>query len=123
MRNNNKVQKQKQYKHPSNQHHRRHSNTTRHMSLTGVGVQYAYGPEADRTTIQSNTASFQSLDFGYIKAFDDSNVHEILPIDIQSGMVMALQLTDKRLLFDYAATQEWQHHHKELRSIQYHKEE
>ena len=33
------------------------------------------------------------LDFGYIKRFDDSNVHPILTaIDIQSGMIMA-QLT------------------------------
>ena len=40
------------------------------------------------------------LDFG---GFDDSNVHPILTaIDIQSGMIMALQLTDK---FDYAVTQ------------------
>ena len=46
------------------------------------------------------------LDFGYIKAFDDSNAHPILTaIGIQSGMVMALQLTDKRMLFDYAVKQ------------------
>ena len=46
------------------------------------------------------------LDFGYIKGFDASNVHPILTaMNIQSGMIMALQLTDKRMLFDYAVTQ------------------
>ena len=46
------------------------------------------------------------LDFGYIKGFDDSNVHPVLTaVDIQSGMIMAIQLTDKRMLFDYAVTQ------------------
>ena len=47
------------------------------------------------------------LDFGYIKGFDDSNVHAILTaIDIQSGMIMAIQLTDKRMmLFNNAVTQ------------------
>ena len=46
------------------------------------------------------------LDFGYIKGFDDNKVHPILTaIDIQSGMIMAIQLTDKRVLFDYAVTQ------------------
>ena len=46
------------------------------------------------------------LDFGYIKGFDDNKVHPILTAsDIQSGMIMAIQLTDKRMLFDYAVTQ------------------
>ena len=46
------------------------------------------------------------LDFGYIKGFDDRKVHPILTaIDIQSGMIMAIQLTNKRMLFDYAVTQ------------------
>ena len=46
------------------------------------------------------------LDFGYIKGFDDSNVHQILTaIDVQSGMVMATQRTDKRMLIDYAVKQ------------------
>ena len=60
MRNNNRAQKQKQYKHPSNQHHTRYSNATGHISLTRAGVQYAYKQAAGRTIIQSNTASFQS---------------------------------------------------------------
>ena len=39
------------------------------------------------------------LDFGYIKGFDDSNVHPILTaIDIQSEMIVAIQPTDKRML-------------------------
>ena len=46
------------------------------------------------------------LDFGYIKGFDDNKVHPILTaIDIQSGMIMAIQLTDTRMIFDYAVTQ------------------
>ena len=46
------------------------------------------------------------LDFGYIRGFDDNKVHPILTaIDIQSGMIMAIQLSDKRMLFDYAVTQ------------------
>ena len=71
--------KQKQHKHPSNQHHRRYSSTTRHTSLTGVGVQYAYKQDADLTIIQSNIASFQSysLTSATSKGFDDSNVHPI----------------------------------------------
>ena len=46
------------------------------------------------------------LDIGYIKGFDDSNVYPILTaIDIQSGVIMAIQLTDERMLFKYAVTQ------------------
>ena len=46
------------------------------------------------------------LDFVYIKGFDDSNVHpNLTAMDIQSGMITALQLTDKRMLCDYAVTQ------------------
>ena len=52
--------KQKQYRHPSNLHHRRFWSTMSHTSLTGVGVRYAYNQEANKTTIQSSTASFQS---------------------------------------------------------------
>ena len=64
----------------------------------------------ERQTEQSPKAiqklPITQLGFGYIKGFDDSNAHPTLTaIDIQSGMIMALQLTDKRMLFDYAATQ------------------
>ena len=35
------------------------------------------------------------LDFGHIKGFDDSNMHLILAaVDIQSGMIVAIQLAD-----------------------------
>ena len=55
---------------------------------------------------QHSTLPIIQLDFGYIKGFDDSNVHPILTaIDIQSGMIVARQLTDKIMLFDYAVTQ------------------
>ena len=89
------------------------------------------------------------LDFGYIKGFDDSNVHPILTAsDIQSGMIMAIQLTDKRSshtatalphrmwknirhhttirsgrlpdsAYHSSGQQDRQHHYKELRSIQF----
>ena len=46
------------------------------------------------------------LDFADLKGFDDSKVHPILTaIDIQSGMMMALQLSEKQRLFDYAVQQ------------------
>ena len=59
MKNNNKAQEQKQYRHPSNPHHRFWS-TMLHTSLTGIGVRYAYNQEADKTTTQNSAASFQS---------------------------------------------------------------
>ena len=46
------------------------------------------------------------LDFGYIKGFDDGKAHPSLTaIDIQSGMIMAIQLANKRMFLDYAVTQ------------------
>ena len=62
----------------------------------------ARGRQNNRPKQHSKLPMIQ-LDLGYIKGFDDSNVHPILTaIDIQSGMIMALQLADKRMLFDYA---------------------
>ena len=66
---------------------------------------HARGRQNNRPKQHSKLPIIQ-LDFGYIKGFDDNNVHPILTaIDIQSGMIMATQLTDKRMLFDYAVTQ------------------
>ena len=55
---------------------------------------------------QHSKLPITQLDFGYIKGFDDSDVHPILiATNIESGMIMAIQPTDKRALFDYAVTQ------------------
>ena len=49
---------------------------------------------------QQSTLPIIQLDFAYLKGFDDSKVHPILTaIDIQSGMMMALQLSEKQRLF------------------------
>ena len=55
---------------------------------------------------QQSTMPIKQLDFAYLKGFDDSKVRPILTaIDIQSGMMMALQLSERQRLFDYAVLQ------------------
>ena len=58
-----------------------------------------------RTIAPSNTASFQSHSLALATARALMTATILTAIDIQSGMIMAIQLTNKRMLFDYAVTQ------------------
>ena len=67
-----------------------------------IGVQ-ARGRQNNHPKQHSKLPIIQ-LDFGYIKGFDDSNVHPILTaIDIQSGMTMA-KCSSNMQLHSYSAS-------------------
>ena len=57
------------------------------------------GSRSGKQSPEQSTMPIIQLDFAYLKGFDDSKVHPILTaIDIQSGMMMALQLSEATTL-------------------------